>query len=127
MKRTAVVVLCGALAGCSFVFQELKAPGFNEKLVGLDKAQVIETLGSPQEKKSVIIDGDSYEVWNYEVRKTGKVNKVGYTYYQVVFEGDTVKRWEKVRVYAQPSFEYNEPQPPAGHVATMHFQPSQAE
>lgn len=122
MKKGLLLFCCAGLLGCSFVFQELNAPGFNEKLVGMGKNEVVRTLGNPEALHTVLLEDNEFEVWTYKRKKSGGVNKVGYTYYQVIFLGDNVKRWEKIRVYAHPAFEYEEPRPPSGHVPTVHFQ-----
>ena len=93
MKKWLLAVLCVGVFGCSFVVQELNAPGFNEKLVDMDKADVINTLGNPESVYTVIMDEKPYEIWNYPVARQGKINKVGYAYYQVVFLDDKVNRY----------------------------------
>lgn len=123
MKKIAILFLSLCISGCIFAFQDLNEPGFEKVRVGMSKEETIETTGKPLSQKVVTINGEDYEVWKYPVQEPTKrrFNPIGNSYYQILFLDGKVKQCEKIKVYAQPTYGFEEPSAPEGKITTFEF------
>ena len=123
MKKIAILFLSLCLSGCVVAFQNLYDPGFEKVRIGMSKEETIETIGRPLSQKVVTIKGKDYEAWEYPVQEPAKrrFSQVGTSYYQILFLDGKVERWEKIKVYAQPSYGFEEPSAPEGNVTAFKF------
>jgi hypothetical protein len=114
MKIIIILVLLLGLSGCAFVFQDLSNVEYKSLINGMSKDQVTGVLGKPQKESTEEIVGLEYEVWEYPVKKPGnvKLNSIGISAHKLFFLNGKLVRWDKDRVYAQPSFEFQETQIP---------------
>jgi hypothetical protein len=86
--------------------QDLKGIG-----IGMDKSEVINELGKPQETKAIVIEYETYELWRYPIERkwANKFEAVGDYYYDILFLKDKVYRWDLIKAYAHPTYDYQEP------------------
>ena len=67
MKKIAFFLLLVFLYGCIHVVQDLN----DQKLTGvsleMSKQDVIRNIGEPTEKKTVLMKGQEYEAWKYQL------------------------------------------------------------
>lgn len=99
------------LCGCVFVSQSINEQQLDVIKTGMSKAEVINELGKPVETKKVLIAKEEYEAWIYPIeRKWAKrFEAMGDYYYEVLFLQDKVYRWDLIKAYAQPTYDYDEP------------------
>ena len=123
MKKIVILFLSLCLSGCIFAFQSLNDPGFEKIMKGMSKEEAIQTIGEPLSQKVVTISGKDYEVWEYPVQEPTKrrFNPIGISYYQILFLDGKVEGWEKIKVYAQPTYGFEEPSAPEGKITTFEF------
>ena len=113
MKKIAFFLLLVFLYGCIHVVQDLN----DQKLTGvsleMSKQDVIRNIGEPTEKKTVLMKGQEYEVWKYPIERLWlkRFNKLDKSYYQIFFLDGKVSHWDRIKVYAQPTYDYSEPDP----------------
>lgn len=123
MVKMAILFLLLCLSGCIVAFQNLNDPGFEKVMMGMSKEETIETIGRSLSQKVATINGKDYEVWEYPVQEPTKrrFNPIGTSYYQILFLDGKVERWEKIKVYAQPTYGFEEPSAPEGDITTFEF------
>lgn len=111
MKNTKIFFLFMMLSGCGFVFQNFDQGEYQALRYGMSKEEVIREIGKPQKISMMVIDNEEYEVWEYPNNnrsKIEKMNALGIIYSNVFFlDGKLVQR-DKDRVYAQPSYTFQE-------------------
>lgn len=114
MRKIIILVLLLGLSGCAFVYQNLGEGDYSNLSYGMSKDEVLEALGSPQSEKRMIIVDKEYDVWEYPVSKSGsaKLNQMGTSLHKVFFLDEKLVRWDKDKVFGQPSFEFQETQVP---------------
>ena len=110
MAKVIILALFLGLSGCAFVFQDVSNAGYKNLVYGMSKEQVIDQLGNPQTQIKEIIVGQMYEIWEYPVKKPDnlKLNSMGSFSRKVFFSDGKLVRWDKDKIYAQPSFEFQE-------------------
>ncbi|MBU2541778.1 MAG: DUF2845 domain-containing protein [Candidatus Omnitrophica bacterium] len=125
MKRQMLVllVLLLGLYGCAVGFQsindgELEIRGIKREM---SKEEVIKLIGEPKARSTISIDKEEYEVWNYPIQRlwAGKFKPMGSYYYRVLFLNGKVSRWNKVKIFAQSSYELEEPSSSDTQVRTI--------
>ena len=111
MKRIIIFVLLAGLSGCTFALTNLNDPGLGIDIIGMSKEKVIETMGKPLSQEMVIREEKTYEAWKYAVKQPvkSKFSPIGYSFYLVLFSEGKVDSWEKIKTYAQPSYEFEIP------------------
>lgn len=119
MKK-AIILSVFLLVGCSVAIQDLNESSLAGLEVGMSSAQVEKIMGEPNLIKDVQRDGETYESWIYPVERqvAGKFRAVGKEFYQLLFSGDTLAYWEKIKLFSKPGYEYDEPQPGMGNKIT---------
>ena len=98
------------LTGCGVVFQNFNAGEYKGLSSGMPKDEVLRAFGAPQKQSALTIEGKEYEAWEYPASdpETRKFNRLGTVYYKIFFQEGKVVRWDKNKVYAQPSYEFRE-------------------
>ena len=122
VKKFCFVVVLTVLSGCAFVSQNLFEAKGDKLALHMSKDEVVEHMGKPREIKTLTIYGEEYEAWRYPIeRKFAKrYNALDTSYYEVLFFEGKVLRWEKVKKYAQPEYDFM-PMTPEGNVKTYEF------
>jgi len=110
-----------SIAGCAFVSQNFNEGEYKNLAYGMSKDEVVRALGEPQKESKVTIAGEEYEAWEYSVNEPSKIklNPLVNSFHKVFFLGDKVVRWDKDKVYAQPSFEFLESLAPEQAIPTV--------
>lgn len=108
MKTLVVFFLLMVLSGCGFVFQNLNERQDSGVSRGMNKEEVIRTLGAPQQQRLMSIEDREYEVWEYPKiePKAKPLYSLPTKHYKVFFLEDKVVQWNEDKVFAQPSYEY---------------------
>lgn len=111
MKIAMILILSLCLCGCTVAFQNLNDPGVENIVAGMSKEEAIEIMGEPLSQRDVTIDGKNYQAWRYPVPEptNKKYNRMGKYAYRILFLDGKVYDIEKIKVYAQPSYEFDEP------------------
>lgn len=112
MRKTIIsLVLVLFLGGCIFVTQSINEQKLKGIKVGMDKNAVINELGKPIETKTIVMEGESYELWRYPVERkwANRFEALGDYYYDILFLKDKVYRWDLIKAYAHPAYDYEEP------------------
>jgi hypothetical protein len=123
MKNIVILFLCLFLSGCIVALQNLNDPGFEKIRMGMSKEEVIAAIGKPLSQVPIAINGKEYEAWNYPAERPikTKINQVGDYYYRILFLEGKARQFEKVKVYAQPSYDFREPTAKEGQFTTFKF------
>jgi len=110
MKKIILLVLLFGLSGCGFIFQNFNEHEYKNVSRGMPKEEVTRTLGTPEKQSMMIIKGTEYEVWQYPrvESKANQLKALPTNYYKVFFLHDKVVQWDEDKVFAQPSYEYQE-------------------
>jgi hypothetical protein len=121
MKKIIILLLLLGLSGCGVVFQNFNEGKYKNLTYGMSKEEVTNTIGAPQKESTLTIEGKEYEAWEYPEMgpEARKYNRLGTAYYKVFFLGGKVVRWDKDKVYAQPSFEFRESPAPEQTVTVI--------
>ena len=125
MKRIVIVafILFLVVSGCSFVSQNLNKTDVQveELKYGMTTQEVAAAMGQPQVIKSIAIDGQKHELWEYPIERywVKKTRPLGRFSYQLLFLDSKLVRWDKIKALSCPSFEYEEPSPGDADVTTI--------
>jgi len=111
MKKILIFLLLG-LSGCIFAFQDISDPVQDKINFQMSKEEVLAVIGEPAVKKRVVMGSKEYEEWRYPVleKTKKKFRTIGMSYYRILFSDDKVYEWDKVKSYAQPSYEFEKPE-----------------
>jgi len=123
MNKIIILLLSFFLSGCIVALQNLNDPGFEKIRMGMSKEEVIAAIGKPLSQAPITISGKEYEAWNYPAERPvkTKINPLGDYYYRILFLEGRAKQFEKVKVYAQPSYDFKEPTAKEGQFTTFKF------
>ena len=124
MKKVLLMfVLSSMLFGCIVVSQNMREQQLSGIRRGMSKDEVISELGNPSQTKKMIMGRQEYEVWKYPLeRKWAKrFNAMGDYYYQILFLDEKVQRWDFIKAFAQPAYDYQEPDSTDKASATIQF------
>ncbi|MFC1594180.1 hypothetical protein ACFL38_02515 [Candidatus Omnitrophota bacterium] len=110
MRKAIIFIMLLGLCGCIFVRQNYNVPLLEGLKAGMSKEEVSAHMGSPASTKTIELKMETYEAWRYPVeeRLLGKYKAVPTSYYEVLFSGDKVVRWDRMKVISQPAYEYKE-------------------
>jgi len=99
------------LGGCIFVSQSVNEQKLKGIKVGMEKNAVINELGKPMETKTLMMENKNYELWRYAIERkwADKFEALGDYYYDILFLNDKVDRWDLIKAYAHPAYDYEEP------------------
>ena len=118
MKKIAILFLSLFISGCIVAFQSINDPGFEKIVRGMSQEEVIGLVGEPSSRGVFTIDGKDYEAWKYPVQAAAKkFNTLGVSHRRILFSDGKVTQWEKIKVYAQPSYEFKKPDASEGKAA----------
>ena len=114
MRRLIVsVIILSALCGCIFAIQSVDDYDLEQRGIrkGMKKAEVIRALGQPDSFDKISFENQKYEAWRYSIERlwAGKYRPLGSYYYQLLFMNDKLERWNKIKIYSQPSYKFEEP------------------
>jgi len=111
MKIAVILILSLCLSGCTVAFQSLNDPGVDNITKGMSEEEVERIMGESLSQRVVTIDGKNYQAWRYPVPEptNKKYNRMGKYAYRILFLDGKVYDIEKIKVYAQPSYEFDEP------------------
>ncbi|MFC1646303.1 hypothetical protein ACFL2Y_03890 [Candidatus Omnitrophota bacterium] len=115
-KFLLVIFLLIGLCGCVVAFKNINEESLGGISLGMSTEEVVNMVGQPVEKKSMVIEDKQYEVWSYPKERffAKRYNPLGYLYYDIVFEEGKVKEWFKAKVYSQPKYDLENPKAPEG-------------
>lgn len=122
MKQFCCVIILLVLSGCTFVSRNLYEAEGDTFVFDMSKDEVTAKMGDPSEIKTLTIDGEACEVWRYPIeRKFARhFNALDASYYEIVFVEGKVSRWERVKKYTHPDYDFV-PLAPEGNVKTYDF------
>ncbi|MFH1202467.1 MAG: hypothetical protein V1674_06220 [Candidatus Omnitrophota bacterium] len=121
MKKLIILVLFIGLTGCAIGFQSIDDRRLEGIMPGMSKEEVVKIIGAPVAEKIVTMEGKQYEAWKYPVKESaaGRFKPIASSYYRVLFLDGKVAQWDRIKTYAQPSYEFQKPDAPKEGVTTI--------